>query len=45
MPNFNIIKEIIPDKSFRVQSIIGKFDLRSDKFSEIFRGEIDLPEK
>jgi ABC-type polar amino acid transport system ATPase subunit/GNAT superfamily N-acetyltransferase len=42
MPTFNIIKETIAPKSFRVASIIGKFDLQSEKITEQFKGEIDL---
>lgn len=45
MPNFDIIKEIKPKKTFRVASIIGKFDLQSENVKEHFKGEIDLPEK
>jgi ABC-type glutathione transport system ATPase component len=39
---FNIKKENIPQKTYRVQSIIGKFDLQSDKFTEHFEGEFNL---
>lgn len=42
MPTFDIIKETIAPKSFRVASIIGKFDLQSEKITEQFKGEIDL---
>lgn len=45
MPCFNIIKEIKPDKTFRVQSVLGKFDLKADKFTEVFKGDISLPDK
>jgi len=44
MPTFNIIKKSQPKKSFRVESIIGKFDLQSDTIIEEFKGEIDLPQ-
>jgi len=43
MPTFDIIKETKPSKTFRVASIIGKFDLQSDKIIEHFKGNIDLP--
>ena len=43
MQTFNIIKESKPSKSFRVASIIGKFDLQNDKIIEEFKGEINLP--
>lgn len=45
MPSFDIIKENIADKnSFRVQSIIGMFDLNSEHIKERFTGNIELPE-
>jgi ABC-type lipoprotein export system ATPase subunit len=44
MQTFNIIKESKPSKSFRVASIIGKFDLQSENIIEQFKGEINLPE-
>lgn len=42
MPTFDIIKETTAPKSFRVASIIGKFDLQSEKITEQFKGEINL---
>ena len=42
MPNFNIVKEVKPKKSFRVSSVIGKFDLQTEHIKEQFTGEIDL---
>jgi len=45
MPTFNIIKKSQPKLSFRVSSIIGKFDLQSEKIVERFKGDIDLPKK
>lgn len=39
---FEIFKENEPELTYRVQSIIGKFDLQSDKFVEHFKGEINL---
>ena len=45
MPSFNIIKENIADKkSFRVSSVIGMFDLQSEKIVEKFSGSIELDE-
>ena len=41
---FNITRENIPQNTYRVQSVIGKFDLQSDRFVESFEGEIKLPE-
>ena len=46
MPCFDIIKENKADKnSFRVQSIIGMFDLQSEHIKERFVGNIELPEQ
>lgn len=43
MPTFDIIKENIADnKSFRVQNIIGMFDLQSEHIKEHFIGKIDI---
>jgi len=42
MPNFDIIKKINPKKTFRVSSIIGKFDLQSNEVIEQFKGNIDI---
>lgn len=42
MPTFDIIKETVAPKSFRVASIIGKFDLQSEKITEHFKGNIDI---
>jgi len=45
MPTFNIIKEVKPKQTFRVASVIGKFDLQSDHIIEHFEGNIDINEK
>lgn len=45
MPTFNIIKEVKPKKTFRVASVIGKFDLQSENIIEHFQGDIDLPKQ
>lgn len=45
MPHFNIIKKNKANLSFRVSSIIGKFDLQSNEIIEHFEGNIDLPNK
>ncbi len=44
MPTFDIVKEINPTQSFRVDSVIGAFDLQSKKIIERFKGNITLPE-
>ena len=43
MPNFNILKESKPKKTFRVSSIMGKFDLQTEHIKEHFIGNIDMP--
>lgn len=45
MPTFDIIKESKPSKTFRVASVIGKFDLQSEKIVEHFKGDIELPKQ
>ena len=45
MPNFNIVKRSKPKKSFRVASVMGKFDLQSSKIEERFVGNINLPDE
>jgi Cdc6-like AAA superfamily ATPase len=45
MPTFDIIKEVKPSKTFRVASVIGKFDLQSENVVEHFKGDIDIPNK
>jgi len=44
MPNFDIIKQVNPKQTFRVASIIGKFDIQSDHIIERFTGNIDFNE-
>jgi ABC-type dipeptide/oligopeptide/nickel transport system ATPase subunit/GNAT superfamily N-acetyltransferase len=43
MPTFDIVKEVKPKQTFRVASVIGKFDLQSEHIVERFEGNIDLP--
>lgn len=46
MQSFNIIRENQADKnSFRVQSVIGMFDLQSEHIKEKFSGSIDLDDE
>lgn len=42
MPNFNIVKTVNPKLSFRVNSILGRFDLKNSHVVEKFTGEIEL---
>lgn len=43
MPSFDIVKTASPKQSFRVASVIGKFDLQSNQIEERFTGNIELP--
>ena len=45
MPNFDILRESKPKKTFRVSSVMGKFDLQTEHIKEHFQGNIDMPEK
>lgn len=45
MPSFDIIKNTIPKKSFRNESIKGQFDLQIEEVIEKFSGEIDIENK
>jgi ABC-type lipoprotein export system ATPase subunit/GNAT superfamily N-acetyltransferase len=42
MQTFDIIKEVNPKKTFRVASVIGKFDLQSENVIEHFKGELNI---
>jgi ABC-type polar amino acid transport system ATPase subunit/predicted acetyltransferase len=42
MQTFDIIKEIKPNKTFRVASVMGKFDLQSEHIVERFTGQIEM---
>jgi ABC-type molybdenum transport system ATPase subunit/photorepair protein PhrA/predicted acetyltransferase len=42
MPTFDIVKEVKPKLTFRVSSVIGKFDLQSEHIVEHFKGNIDI---
>lgn len=44
MPNFSILRQANPTKTFRVASIMGMYDLQSNNIKECFEGNIDLPE-
>jgi len=44
MQTFDIVKKSAPKKSFRVKSIIDRFDLQSDTIKEKFTGQIDVGE-
>ena len=45
MPRFDIVKNTIPKKSFRNESIKGQFDLQIEEVIEKFSGEIDIENK
>jgi energy-coupling factor transporter ATP-binding protein EcfA2/GNAT superfamily N-acetyltransferase len=42
MPTFDIVKKSQPSKTFRVASVMGKFDLQSEQIQERFVGNIDI---
>lgn len=43
MSHFNIVRFAQPGESFRVKSVMGTFDLQTNKTTEHFVGDIDLP--
>ena len=45
MPSFDIVKEVNPDETFRVNSIINNFDLDVEHIHEHFTGNIDIEDK
>ena len=45
MPNFNIIKQIEAKDTFRVKTIVGNFDLQTQKIKEEFVGNIEIEGK
>lgn len=45
MPNFNIVKDITPANTFRVNSIVNNFDLDLNHLKETFEGNIDIEGK
>lgn len=45
MPSFNIVKEISPDITYRVSSIVSAYDLDLKHIKEHFTGNIDLEGK
>lgn len=45
MPHFDIIRAAQPGESFRVKSVMGTYDLQTNKTTEHFVGDIDLPDE
>ena len=45
MQTFDIVKKSKPKKTFRVASIIGKFDIQTDEIKEHFVGEFNMPKQ
>ena len=43
MPHFDIVRRAAPKESFRVKSVMGTYDLQSNKAVEHFVGDIDIP--
>jgi len=44
MQTFHIVKEIKPKKTYRVASVIDRYDLQYEHLKETFKGEIKLDE-
>lgn len=42
MPNFDIVKEVCPPNTFRVNSVVNNFDLDLQHVNERFSGNIDI---
>jgi len=42
VPHFDIVKEHTADKTFRVASVLGRFDLQSEKIKEHFAGDLSI---
>lgn len=45
MPHFDIVRHVEPNKTFRVASVMGTYDLQTEKVAEHFVGDIELPEQ
>lgn len=45
MPSFDIVKESHPKHSFRIDSVVGTYDLQQSHVTERFQGEITPPDK
>ena len=45
MPSFNIVREIEAEDTFRVKSVVGAFDLMTQKIKEHFQGNIEIEGK
>lgn len=45
MPSFDIVKKTTPSDSYRVQSVVGAFDLAGAELDEHFVGNIDIEGK
>lgn len=45
MPSFDIVKQIEAKDTFRVKSVVGAFDLQTQKIKEHFKGNIDIDDK
>ena len=45
MPNFDIIRQSTPSKSFRVATVMGTYDLQTNNITEHFVGEINIDDE
>ena len=43
MQSFDIVRETQPKDTFRVKSVVDKFELNNQKITEHFKGVIDMP--
>jgi ABC-type ATPase with predicted acetyltransferase domain len=42
MPTFDILKEVNPEKTFRVEAVKAMFDIQTDRITEKFTGNLDI---
>ena len=45
MPNFDIIRKNVVKSTFRVDSVVGMYDLQTKEIEERFTGNIELPDE
>lgn len=43
MPHFDIVRRAAPSETFRVQSVMGSYDMTTNQTEEHFVGDIELP--
>lgn len=45
MQTFDIIREVNPKSTFRIESVKGTYDLQTNNITQHFKGQIDIPKK